>query len=160
MQDVINFYTTRDAHGYMSNFYKAKIVLDGKEWPSTEHYYQAQKSLDPVVREQIRTAPSSGEAARLGRACKVRDDWEQIKRGVMYKCVYAKFTQNPHLSFALLATGNAKLVEKTSGTVRPDSVWGDGYYGEGENWLGIILMIVRDILRVKELEMRESRLDV
>ena len=39
----ILFYRTGDAYGEFSNFFKAPIDLDGKTWPTTEHYFQAMK---------------------------------------------------------------------------------------------------------------------
>ncbi len=38
--------------------------LDGAEWPSVEHYYQAMKFEDEVHREKIRQASSAEEAAK------------------------------------------------------------------------------------------------
>ena len=40
---AIWFYNAGDAHGYLSNFYASPITVDGKVWPTTEHYFQAMK---------------------------------------------------------------------------------------------------------------------
>ena len=40
---MIHFYSTSDEHGYLSNFALYPIRLDGLRWPSSEHYFQAQK---------------------------------------------------------------------------------------------------------------------
>ena len=40
---VICFYRERDEWGEFSNFLIAPIQIDGKLWPSTEHYFQAMK---------------------------------------------------------------------------------------------------------------------
>ena len=37
---VIQFYGQRRKWGEFSNFYAAPITLKGKEWPTTEHYFQ------------------------------------------------------------------------------------------------------------------------
>jgi N-glycosidase YbiA len=143
--DRIEFYTTKTEHGYMSNFYRAEIKLDGKKWMTTEHYYQAQKSLDPEEQELVRLAANPKMAARLGRVfLKLREDWEDVKFDIMRKAVYAKFDQHPKLKEKLLGTGEALLVEHTVGTPRPDPVWGDGIDGTGANWLGRILMEYRE----------------
>ena len=42
-QKVIFFNEDYDEYGFCSNFYKAPINLDGKVWPTTEHYFQAMK---------------------------------------------------------------------------------------------------------------------
>ena len=52
----------------------------------------------------------------------------------------AKYAQNPDLLAKLKATGNALLVEHTT----RDKRWGDGGNGSGMNWLGQILMHVRN----------------
>jgi ribA/ribD-fused uncharacterized protein len=40
---TINFYSARDEYGCFSNFSRHPIFLDGKRWPTSEHYFQAQK---------------------------------------------------------------------------------------------------------------------
>ena len=44
----IMFYRERDAYGYLSNFAKSPIDIDGKIWPTTEHYFQAMKFPDSI----------------------------------------------------------------------------------------------------------------
>ena len=85
-------------------------------------------------------------AAQLGRSRKVkmRRDWESVKEGIMRVAVLAKFTQHEELRTLLLSTGDAKLVEHTEN----DAYWGDGGDGSGKNWLGRILMEVRETLHL------------
>ncbi|MCZ5120826.1 N-glycosidase YbiA, partial [Escherichia coli] len=53
MQDtIINFYSTSDDYGDFSNFAAWPIKVDGKTWPTSEHYFQAQKFLDEKYREE------------------------------------------------------------------------------------------------------------
>jgi ribA/ribD-fused uncharacterized protein len=40
---VIFFYSTKDAYGEFSNFAAFPIEIDGRTWPTSEHYFQAQK---------------------------------------------------------------------------------------------------------------------
>lgn len=145
-----NFYKSSDPEGFCSNFYRVPVVIDDQEWPTTEHYYQAQKTKNTKLQEIIRLAETPHEAAAIGRALKVRDDWEDIKYSVMYKAVLHKFSQHEKLKEKLLATGEDTLVEYTVGTIRPDPVWGNGFNGEGMNWLGKICMRVRAELRGEE----------
>ena len=59
MQDtIINFYSTSDDYGDFSNFAAWPIKVDGKTWPTSEHYFQAQKFLDEKYREEIRRVSS------------------------------------------------------------------------------------------------------
>ena len=64
----------------------------------------------------------------------------------MRDAVLAKFTQHHDLRDMLLATCDAKLVERTEN----DAYWGDGGDGSGRNMLGRILMEVRDKLSEPE----------
>ncbi len=143
--DVINFYSVSDEFGQFSNFAPFPINLDGMLWPTSEHYFQAQKFEDEAYRQKIRKTNSPTQAAQLGRdrKQKLRRDWEGVKDGVMRKAVTAKFMQNEELRALLLSTGDAKIVEHTEN----DDYWGDGGDGRGKNMLGRILMQVREDLR-------------
>ncbi|GAA5505507.1 NADAR family protein [Novipirellula caenicola] len=143
--NVIHFYSVNDEYGEFSNFAAYSIKLKGKRWPTSEHYFQAQKFQHDGHREEVRKAKTPMIAARLGRdrKKKLRRDWESIKDNVMRDAVMAKFTQHDDLRERLLATGNAKLVERTAN----DDYWGDGGDGSGKNMLGRILMEVREKLR-------------
>ena len=145
MPDTIKFYSVSDEHGYLSNFAGYSIRLNGKTWPTSEHYFQAQKFREADHQETIRQAGSPMIAARLGRSRKMplRRDWEAVKVAIMRKAVQAKFTQHAQLRELLLATGDAKIVEHTE----RDDYWGDGGDGSGKNMLGQILMQVRVELR-------------
>ena len=142
---TIEFYSTKDKFGEFSNFSPHPIELDGTTWPTSEHFFQAQKFADGAHQEAIRNAKGAMVAARMGRdrSNKIKDDWEQIKIEVMTRAVRAKFTQHADLRAMLLGTGDATLVEHT----RNDAYWGDGGDGSGKNMLGQILMRIRDELR-------------
>jgi hypothetical protein len=143
--ETIYFYSTKDKYGCFSNFAAYPIELKGKVWPTTEHYFQAQKFPGTKHEEAIRLENSPMIAARMGRDRKkpLRRDWEAVKDAIMREAVLAKFTQHEDLKQILLATGEALLVERTN----KDSYWGDGGDGSGLNKLGRILMSVREELR-------------
>lgn len=138
----------RGRHTFLSNFHTAWITIDGAEWPTTEHYFAAQKTLDRAARERIRTCTTPGRAKRAGRAVTIRKDWEQVKVGVMLTALQAKFRQHPALAEALLDTGHKKLIE---GNTWHDNFWGSctcgGCENQGTNMLGRLLMVVRAELR-------------
>ena len=142
---TINFYSETDDFGAFSNFARYPVRMKKKTWPTSEHYFQAQKFAGTPREDQIRKAKSPGIAARMGRdrSAKLRPDWERVKDSIMYDVVKAKFTQHDDLRELLLGTGDAKLVEHTE----RDAYWGDGGDGRGKNMLGRILMRVREELR-------------
>ena len=151
---VINFYHLGEPYGEFSNFARFPIRLHGNTWPTSEHYFQAQKYIGTPRAEEIRLAKKPSEAARLGRDRKVklRRDWESVKDQIMREAVLAKFTQHPELRELLLSTEDATLVEHTEN----DSYWGDGGDGSGRNMLGRILMSVREELRQQGQELVHS----
>jgi len=59
-------------YAFLSNFYRAPVMLDGVGYPTVEHAYQAAKTGDPKEREWVRSAPSPGEAKRRGRRVRKR----------------------------------------------------------------------------------------
>jgi N-glycosidase YbiA len=142
---IVKFYSVSDDFGEFSNFAEYPISIDGTLWPTSEHYFQAQKFDDAGYRQKIRKANSPILAASLGRdrRKKLRRDWESVKVGVMRTAVMAKFAQHEDLRALLLSTGDAKLVEHTEN----DDYWGDGGDSSGKNMLGRILMQVRESLR-------------
>lgn len=126
-------------HRWLSNFWPCSVQLDGEEYPSVEHAYQAAKTLDPHERLRIRHAPKPGLAKKLGRKLNVRDDWEQVKLQTMEYLLRQKFRKGTDLASKLQSTANQELVENNN--------WGDKFWGvcqdEGENHLGELLMQIR-----------------
>lgn len=143
-QKVIKFYETIKPYGCFSNFSKYPIQLQGKIWPTSEHYFQAKKFEGTEHEEMLRLAPTPMEAARMGRdrSRPFRSDWEQVKVSIMHEAVMAKIEQHQIVRDILLSTGNCLLIEHT----KNDSFWGDNGDGTGQNKLGQILMQIRNDL--------------
>lgn len=140
----ITFYKTKELYGEFSNFARYPVLIDGLVWPTTEHYYQAQKFLGTEFVEAVRNADHPKIAAAIGRdtSLPLRTYWEEVKENVMRIALYAKFTQYKQLRDLLLSTEDALLCEHTEN----DMYWGDGI-GLGKNRLGVLLMEVRESLR-------------
>ncbi len=131
---------------FLSNFYPSPIVgKNDKEYPTVEHAFQAAKFPDgSSAHEQVRFAPTPGDAKRLGRTLgPPRADWDEIRVEVMRRLLRLKFYPGSKLANKLEATGDAELVE--------GNTWGDQFWGVcggiGENWLGKLLMEHRSQLR-------------
>lgn len=137
------FNRTDDPYGCFSNFSKHPILVV-TTWPTSEHYFQAQKFLDGELQFKILMEPSPMIAARMGRnrSWPLRPDWDDVRDDVMRTAIRAKVRQHHDVRDTLLSTGNAEIVEYT----KSDSYWGDGGDGSGKNMLGRILMEVRDEL--------------
>ena len=131
-------------YAFLSNFYNASCIFEGKLYPTVEHAFQAAKSLDHAERDWIAAAGSPGLAKRLGRRINLRPDWEKVKFDVMEECLRSKFA-DPVLKQKLLATGDEELVE---GNYWHDNTWGNCSCEKckdivGRNMLGNILMKLR-----------------
>lgn len=124
---------------FLSNFWPAVVELDGLQYPTVEHGYQAAKTNQISQRILIRECKFPAQAKRLGSRVILRHDWNEVKLSVMANLVHQKFTLHPDLSTLLLATGDQELIE--------GNTWGDRFWGvcggRGENHLGKILMGVR-----------------
>jgi len=146
---------------WLSNFYPCKIVLDGEDYNTVEHAYQAAKvdksavtivriggkNVEKRVRELVGETATPGMAKKLGKRLNLRTDWEVVKVGIMKDLLRQKFSQEPFRS-QLLATGNCQLVE--------GNYWGDTYWGvcngKGENILGNLIMTIRNEIQNNKWE--------
>lgn len=134
---------------FLSNFAPARVtVTAGRRmlWaPTTEHAYQALKTIDPAERTMIVSSRTPGEAKRIGRQVRIRPGWEEMKVDLMAGLLAQKFAQ-PTYRRKLLATGEATLIEGND--------WGDTFWGvcrgRGANWLGFLLMDLRKAMAEDE----------
>jgi ribA/ribD-fused uncharacterized protein len=128
---------------FLSNFYKCNVRYSGVLYPTSEHAYQAQKPNSKEGHDAVRNCLTPGQAKREARRWPHWPDFHVVKVSVMRDIVRAKFTQNLGLKQMLLDTGDEPLVE--------ENTWGDRFWGtvngQGENWLGRILMEVRGDLK-------------
>lgn len=167
---VIKFYGP-GTYFEFSNFYPAKVRLNGTVYPTTEHAYQAFKFLDRHSTERsreyaecIRLVNTPGKAKILANQKRVggykwrtdlntlideyadvtlRTDWDVVRNEVMFDIVMAKFAQILKLRALLLSTGDALIQENSP----RDSYREIGHDGTGSNHLGRILMKIRSCVR-------------
>ncbi|MCH8551659.1 MAG: NADAR family protein [Natronospirillum sp.] len=115
--------------------------LDGYEWPTAEHYYQAMKYPDRPRFQAILDAPDVATARKLGRGWlkRPRADWKQVRTVVMTRALYTQSHTYPDFSEALLATGDQSIHEMS----QYDYFWGRGRDHRGHNHYGRVLMDIR-----------------
>lgn len=152
---IINSF--RGAYFFLSNFSPAEVYLNfplvvipneihpyQQKYRTVEHAFQAAKFSDVKLRDTIRSCKTPNLAKKIAHGHKHlwRSDWDQVRLQVMAELLHQKFNQEP-LRSQLLATGDASLVE---GNWWHDTFWGicNGY---GDNWLGQLLMQLREYLR-------------
>jgi len=132
---MINSFT--GPYHWLSNFYPCSVYLDGLEYLSVEHAYQAAK-FHPDFRS-VFWGGSAGRAKRNGKLTLGKlPDWRENKVRTMKHLLEQKFSTK-ELQQKLIDTGDQELVEGNH--------WGDTFWGVcngvGENNLGKLLMGVR-----------------
>ncbi len=138
----------RGGNFFLSNFFPLQkpIVYGWMVASTSEHLFQALKTLDYEKRVWILQAIRPGDAKRRGSAVVLRPDWDVIKLDVMRMCLFLKFTANQELMTLLIETFPKYLKE---GNQHHDNYWGDCTCGKcaditGQNHLGLLLMNLRD----------------
>lgn len=141
---MISFWRTSGKYGCFSNFSKHPIQIDLVWYPTTEHYYQSMKFLDPVKREMVRTQTTPKNSKIVATTLTgLRPDWETVKYEVMLDALRAKVKQHPKILKVLMETGVEELVEASP----YDYIWGSGKDGTGKNLLGKAWMQIREEFR-------------
>lgn len=121
--------------GFLSNSSPISFELDGKLWPTVEHYIQAKKFTGTQFEETLRKAPTIYVLRQLLReksiilmqdgllqrkkmhgplnnnqeSYEIRDDFESIKKIITEEAIRAKFKQYPRLLQRLKELGNIKI---------------------------------------------------
>lgn len=144
MVERIGFYNRDEKYGWLSNFHRCEMFVDGVLYPTNEHYYQSQKASGEEFKRWIRLAPNpyhamkAGRTLRAGKPGELKEKWDDIKLDIMLKGLRTKFT-NPILRKRLLDTKDAFLFEDS-----PNDIFWGMVNGKGENNLGMLIMFVRD----------------
>jgi ribA/ribD-fused uncharacterized protein len=139
--------TRTDPDNPLASYAQYPFELEGCEWPSVEHYYQAMKFGDAEYREQIRLAPSPKEAASLGKSKKhqKRKDWDNVKLIYMTRGTYIKCRTYPEVAKMLLDSGDTAIADVS----QYDYFWGSGRDMRATNAFGQMLMDIREKLRTE-----------
>lgn len=128
---------------WLSNFHEAPFIWNYHIWKTTEHAYQAAKTLNPDAFMAVLLCDTPGQAKNMGQSVPLREDWDDIKLRIMHEVNFCKYTQNDYLKDALLATEEEELIEGNN--------WGDTFWGVcnnyGHNHLGKTLMKIRTELK-------------
>lgn len=131
---------------YLSNFHMSSVLYEGILYPSSEHAYQAAKTLNRDKRLEMSRLPTPGLSKKEGSKLELRNDWEEVKYSVMKEILTEKF-KDKELSQKLLSTGDCYLEETNN--------WGDITWGVcngvGTNLLGKILMEIREKLKKENI---------
>ena len=148
LEQVFSF-SRLDTSCPLSTVSQHSFELEGRTWPTVEHYYQSKKFVKPVDLQEIAEANTGEEAYKLGNRWwkfgKAKD-WKQKRRVMMTRALYTKVQVHSDVKQALLDTGDTRIVE----TSLYDPYWGIGRDQRGENMMGQIWMDIRAKIRAKE----------
>ena len=129
---------------FLGNFYEFPFIHNGLNFLTAESAYQSEKFPDNKTMFQNLNGNDAFKLSRtLSNATIFNPDqaWD-----LMYNVLTSKFA-NPPLSNMLQNTRNSFLVEHNIVKGR-DTRWSDDFDGTGLNWMGLLLMIIRDKARL------------
>lgn len=145
--------------GFLGNFWDVSPELieliatapDGKRtknsFRNAEAAFQALKFWEHAAIFKKATGSESYQLSKDASGGDVYQDRTYAGFGSNWKgmqaVLMAKFRPGTVMASALAHTGDAFLLEHNS-TPGRDSIWSDNCDGEGKNWLGLQLMLVRD----------------
>lgn len=144
--------------GPFSQWYQLDFTVDGVRYNCAEQYMMAMKADtfgDKNALVRIMSSNDPREQKAIGRTVKgfKPDTWNKLAKAFVYRANLAKFSK-PILKGFILGTGDKEIVEASP----YDKIWGIGMSEDdpdrfdktkwkGTNWLGEVLMQVRDTLR-------------
>ncbi len=139
--DTALYFSMVDEQGPWSRRSIKPFPLDGREWQTAEHYYQAMRFADEVNVAAVCDAHSAQDAVRLGKGWfkRKRRDWKALRVTMMTRAIYTQCQIYPDMARALLETDEQILVESS----QYDYFWGCGRDRRGSNHYGKILMNIR-----------------
>lgn len=141
----------RGEYHFLSNFAAIPVNILGRTWDSSEHAFQAHKSLFATDASKVEDwldqlqAATIRESKVMGKRIAIDlDAWNAFSAEAMRRTLAAKFTP-PALADRLKATGDTVLIEYNEWG---DRIWGvDSKTGVGTNRLGGLLMELRASLQ-------------
>ena len=169
---TIRFYSKNEPFYEFSNFFNCKIIIDNKEWKSSEHYYQAQKFINEDHKEYIRLCDTPMKAFRIAKlkiGCGYSAKWMIDKKNtpILLNDVINKLLQEnvkirddwEEIKIDVMKkvlyekfTQHPNLMNILKNTNNSiiiedsprDSYWGIGFDKKGKNMLGKLLMELRN----------------
>jgi ribA/ribD-fused uncharacterized protein len=152
---------SKGEHRNLSNMSEHRIDVDGTQFPTVEHYFQAMKAKefkDDEIYEKIIKAKTAKAAKALGKKVKnfVKEVWDSKKDDIMRTGIRTKFVQHPELRKQLQETGERMIGEADA----RNTYWGIGTSmtsekskhpekWRGQNRIGKILMDLREEFKIE-----------
>jgi ribA/ribD-fused uncharacterized protein len=155
-EEIYGFYGHMNA---LSNFFEAKIMVDGCTYNCVEQYYQWAKAKyfqDINQAEKIMSTKDPAQQKRLGNLIHgyKEGEWATQRDQIMWKALQAKYSQSRWCQKSLLSTWPKRICEASP----YDTYWSCGLarfdwrvdipkFWRGENRLGQMLEEIREKLQ-------------
>jgi len=163
-------------NGPFSQWYKSHMEIRGVVYNCCEQYMMAGKASlfkDHEALEKVMSESDPRAQKQIGKEVKGfdKDVWESVARDIVFKANVAKFTFNEEIRKYLFESFPKTIVEASP----YDPIWGIGLgekdpkaldrsQWQGKNWLGEVLMEVREALLVDyvlgPVHVRDGSVDV
>lgn len=164
VSDIIGFHLPTEPYGCFSNWYPAEFTCAGIRYANSEQYMMCRKVMlggrSDLADKIMKTADPAiakkyADKNHFPEYLQVKKIWEKNRLYIVKRGVKAKFRQNPALLKELLSTGDALLAECAGSDIdwgiginlAYENQWKDVANWNGSNYLGIILMEIREELR-------------
>lgn len=168
--NFIGFFHENEPYGCFSNWYPAEFDYAGIHFKNTEQFMMFHKVMMFGKYELAKQIMQTSDPAKCKYIAKQKfpefnaNLWERTCFVIVKRGVRAKFQQNKHILDILIGTGNALLAECSP----YDRKWGIGIdihddnrflvrKWKGSNYLGMILMEVREELRQELIFSKDGR---
>ena len=157
-EGALSFYNNGKWGELFSNCNHKEITYEGKEYPTTEHFFQASKfKQESSEFQDVLSAQKPSEALKKAKghfAKMSQDDQTKWHKGenlvVMEKALRLKLGQHREVQELLKSTEGYYLVENTALATYDEIIWGCGGRDRaeptGQNFLGRLWMKIRDDL--------------
>lgn len=169
--NFIGFFHENEPYGCFTNWYPAEFDYAGIHFKNAEQFMMFHKVMMFGKYDLAKQIMQTSDPAKCKQIAKQKfpefdaDLWEKTCLVIVKRGVHAKFQQNQSILNILLGTGNALLAECSP----YDRKWGIGIdihddnrflvsEWKGSNYLGRILMEVREELRQELIFSKDGRL--
>jgi predicted NAD-dependent protein-ADP-ribosyltransferase YbiA (DUF1768 family) len=140
-------------HRFLALAAPGRVTMYGVSFPTVAHAAAAAK-IDPndprrqkheAIEElwRIASEPSARRAMALGRSTLRREDWHRVRTTLLTELIRRKFL-NSLLARKLAGTGKTPIIAMSPDYPGPWGMRQDEGYLAGNNWIGEILMHIRD----------------
>jgi predicted NAD-dependent protein-ADP-ribosyltransferase YbiA (DUF1768 family)/pSer/pThr/pTyr-binding forkhead associated (FHA) protein len=131
---------------FLGNNFNTPVYYQGILYSSVTHAFHAARSSDENTRKAILNAESLAIVSKIAKRIEDPVGWSGRRVKVMEQLIRDKFRRSKELQEKLKATQNREIVMTYEDESAGNVFWGV-FHGKGQNYIGRILMRIRDDLK-------------